>query len=125
MTAPDDAGAAAPTRYPGDPGGQAETAEALLVRVAKLERQLAAAQRNGVRAAEQLHAALLADVRAAERRARKAEKQAAAAESRASAAQRRAKQAQAELAGLRSSTTWKAGRVLVAVPGRVKRWGRS
>ncbi len=83
----------------------------------KLENELAAARRFGARATKQLHAAMLADVRAAEERAEDAVR-------RARRAEQRARRAEDELARLRSSTTWRAGRVLVAVPARLARRGR-
>jgi len=57
-------------------------------------------------------------VRRAERRARDSEKRARQAERRADAAER-------ELVAVRASATWKAGRVVVGVPARIKSWRKS
>jgi hypothetical protein len=84
----------------------------------RLDTDLKHNRKYGVRASRQLHKVMLADVRRAERRARQAEKRAAEAEKRAEAAE-------AELAAVRSSSTWKAGRVIVGVPARIKRLGKS
>jgi hypothetical protein len=78
-----------------------------------------------------MHRAVLADLTVAEKKAKRAErrlaealKRATEAENRARAATARAERAEAELADIRSSSTWKAGRALVAVPARIKRLGR-
>jgi hypothetical protein len=96
-----------------NPAAHAEVKEIVL----GLDTQLQNARRYGVRTTRRLHKAMLQamlqDVRRAERRARAAEK-------RARQAERRAAAAEAELAAVRSSSTWKAGRVLVAVPARIK-----
>ncbi|CAN5609122.1 hypothetical protein BH11ACT8_BH11ACT8_30500 [soil metagenome] len=113
-------------------GADASTfTEGHLQRVKRLERQLGNARKWGLRATKDLHASMIKDVKQAEQQARKAEQQARKAERRATeaekrlaTAQRRAKQAEAELARIKGSTTWKAGRVVVAVPARIKRWGR-
>lgn len=91
----------------------------------RLERELRVARRWGAKATRQMHQSLLADLRKAEQRARRAEKRADEAEARARAATQRAKHAESELASIRSSATWKAGRAVVALPARVKRLGRS
>ncbi|MDN4162578.1 hypothetical protein [Nocardioides abyssi] len=87
----------------------------------RLETELRAARRFGARATRQMHAAVAADLEAAERRARRAERRAAEAEARAARAERRARRLERELAEVRSSTTWRAGRAVVAVPARLKR----
>jgi hypothetical protein len=84
----------------------------------RLDTELKNARRFGVKTTRQLHKAMLEDVRRAERRARAAEK-------RARQAERRAEAAEAELAAVRSSSTWKAGRAVVAVPARIKNWRKS
>ena len=84
----------------------------------RLERELRVARRWGARATRQMHQTLAADLKKAQQRAKRAEQKAAEAEQRAQAAE-------AELASIRSSTTWKAGRAVVALPSRVRRLGRS
>jgi hypothetical protein len=84
----------------------------------RLDTELRNARKYGARTTRQLHKAMGEDVRRAERRAREAEKRAAAAERRAEAAER-------ELAAVRSSSTWRAGRAVVAVPARIKNWRKS
>ncbi|WP_232680597.1 hypothetical protein [Nocardioides sp. R-C-SC26] len=95
--------------------------EGHFVRVQRLERQLNVMRKWSLKGTKQLHQAMIKDVRDAERRARQAEKRATAAEKKLKAAERRAKHAEAELAAIRSSTTWKAGRAITAVPGKLKR----
>lgn len=99
--------------------------------VAKLERELAFARRNGGKAVREMHSTMVKELRAAERELRKARSRAdklkvrlEEARAEASAATRRAKRAEQELAQIKSSTTWKAGRALVALPARVRRLGR-
>lgn len=99
-------------------------AESHLVTVKRLERELASARKWSVRSTRQLHATMLKDVKDAERRARQAERRAVAAEERLAKAQKRARAAEAEVAAVRESSTWKAGRAVVAVPARLKRLGR-
>lgn len=101
----------------------ASYAEDHLVRIKRLERELASARKWSMKSTRQLHAAMLKDVRAAERRARQAERRAVAAEERLARAHQRVRAAEAEAAAVRESATWRAGRVLVAVPARLKRWG--
>lgn len=98
----------------------------------RLERELRAARRWGAKSTRQMHRAVLADLTVAEKQAKRAEKRLAEAvkratdaESRARAATVRAERAEAELAELRTSPTWKAGRAVVAVPARIKRLRRS
>jgi hypothetical protein len=79
----------------------------------RLDTELKNARRFGVKTTRQLHRTMLEDVRRAESRARAAEK-------RARQAERRAEAAEAELAAVRSSSTWRAGRLVVAVPARIK-----
>lgn len=93
-------------------------------RVKLLELQLADNRRWSRKVTRDLHRTLLADVRAAEQRADAAEKRAAQAERRLAAARRRARQARAEVATIKDSSTWKVGRVVVAVPARLMRRGR-
>jgi chromosome segregation ATPase len=99
--------------------------------VAKLERELAFARRNGALAVKQMHQVLVKDLRATERELRRARTRAAKlkqrldeAKAEAAAANRRAQQAERELAEVRASTTWRAGRAVVAVPARLRRLGR-
>jgi len=89
-----------------------------------LERELRVARRHGAKAIQQMHAALVADVRQAERRAEKAERQAAEATRRARQAERRARRAEAQLVEIRSSRTWRTGRAVLAAPMRLARRGR-
>lgn len=98
----------------------------------RLETELTLERRFGAQATRDLHRAMLADVRAARSRARRAVARAEKAESelkqakaRARKAERRAAQAEEELAGLRASSTWKAGRAVVAVPSLLRRRRRS
>jgi predicted nucleic acid-binding Zn-ribbon protein len=85
--------------------------------VAKLERELAFARRNGALAVKQMHAMLAKELRQKERELEKAR-------ARAQKLKKRADQAEQELAAIKSSATWKAGRAVVAVPSRVRRLGR-
>lgn len=89
--------------------------------IKRLETELKAARRFGAKAAKQMHAAVAADLERAERRARRAEQRAADAEARAARAERRARRRERELAEVRSSATWRAGRAVVAVPARIKK----
>ena len=84
----------------------------------RLDTELKNARKYGVKTSRQLHKVMIEDVRSAEKRARQAEKQATEAEQRAERAER-------ELAAIRSSSTWRAGRLIVAVPARIKRLGKS
>ncbi len=81
----------------------------------RLDTELRNARKYGAKTARQLHRTMGEDLRRAERRARDAEKRAAVAERRAEAAER-------ELAAIRRSSTWRAGRAVVAVPARIKSW---
>ncbi|GGO76842.1 hypothetical protein [Nocardioides deserti] len=92
--------------------------------IKRLEIELRAARKHGARATKQMHAAVAADLEAAERRARRAERRAADAEARATRAERRARRLERELAEVRSSATWRAGRAVVALPAKVKRLTR-
>ncbi|MBC9734862.1 hypothetical protein [Nocardioides marmotae] len=87
----------------------------------RLETELKAARRFGAKATKQMHTAVAADLDRALRRARRAEQRAADAEARATRAERRVRRLERELAEVRSSATWRAGRAVVAVPGRLKR----
>jgi hypothetical protein len=96
--------------------------------VAKLERELAFARRNGAMAARQMHALLVKELRTTERqlrqariRAAKLRRRAESATAEAAAAKRRAQKAEKELAAIKASPTWKAGRAVVAVPARIRR----
>ncbi|MDQ3484919.1 MAG: hypothetical protein M3445_05850 [Actinomycetota bacterium] len=99
-------------------------ADSTHVGLKRLERELRVARRHGAKAIKQMHAALVADVRRAERRAEKAETEAAEAIRRARQAERRARRAEAELVEIRSSRTWKTGRAVLAAPARIRRLGR-
>ncbi len=57
----------------------------------------------------------------ARRRADKLKQRLDQAEAETATARRRARAAEAELAALRSSATWRAGRAVVAVPARIAR----
>lgn len=99
--------------------------------VAKLERELAFARRNGALAVKQMHALLTKELKATERELRQArnrndklKQRLDAAKAEAAAATRRAQRTEQELAAVRSSATWKAGRAVVAVPARIRRLGR-
>jgi predicted nucleic acid-binding Zn-ribbon protein len=99
--------------------------------VAKLERELAFARRNGGLAVKQMHALLAKELRTAERelgqarkRADKLKERLERAKAETATARRRAEVAERELAAVKASTTWKAGRAVVAVPARIRRLGR-
>ncbi|HET9421565.1 MAG TPA: hypothetical protein VFO49_10535 [Nocardioides sp.] len=83
--------------------------------IGRLDRDLNDARRHGERASRQIHKVMVQDLRAAERRAREAEK-------RARQAERRADRAERELAAVRESSTFRAGRAVLAVPVRIKKW---
>ena len=85
--------------------------------VAKLERELAFARRNGGLAVRQMHALLVKELRRTERELKRAR-------ARAKKLKLRAEKAERELAEIKASTTWKAGRAVVAVPARIRRLGR-
>lgn len=87
----------------------------------RLEQELRVSRRWGRRAVKEMHAAMLKDLRAAEGRARRAERRTEEARKRAKRAEQRATRAERELAELRQSATWRAGRALLAVPSRIKR----
>ena len=89
--------------------------------LARLEVELRLARQFGARAAREMHGVVLADLAAAERRARQAERRAAVAEQRAKRARRRARRAERELALIRRSTTWRVGRVVIAGPAHLRR----
>lgn len=113
---------------PTDAAEPAETssyAESPMLRIKRLERELASARKWSHKSTRQLHAGMLEDLKSAERRARQAERRAVAAEERLGRVQKRARVAEAEVAAVRESTTWKAGRAVVAVPVRIQRWRRS
>jgi chromosome segregation ATPase len=114
-----------------EPATSTETSTDYELGVAKLERELAFARRNGALAVKQMHQLLAKELRTTERELRKARTRAAKlkqradeAEAEAAAATRRARQAERELAAVRASATWKAGRAAVAVPARIRRLGR-
>lgn len=86
--------------------------------ISSLDRELTNVRKYGAKAARQMHQRMLGDLRRAELRARAAEKRARRAERRADAAER-------QLAAVRASGTWKAGRLVVAVPVRIKNWRKS
>lgn len=90
----------------------------------RLEKMLAAERTHSVKATRQLHRAMGRDLKDAEMRASRAEQKAARLEKQLKAARTRARQAEQELETLKASTTWKAGRAVIAVPARIKRWGR-
>jgi predicted nucleic acid-binding Zn-ribbon protein len=92
--------------------------------VAKLERELAFARRNGALAVKQMHAMLAKELRKAERELEKANARNAKLRQRADDAKQRARMAEDELARIKESSTWKAGRAVVAVPARIRRLGR-
>ena len=55
---------------------------------------------------------------------RQKERELEKARARAQKLKQRAEQAEQELAAIKSSATWKAGRAVVAVPSRIRRLGR-
>ena len=91
--------------------------------VAKLERELAFARRNGALAVKQMHAMLSKELRKAERELEKSRARAAKLRQRADDAKHRARMAEDELAAVKASTTWKAGRAVVSVPAKIRRLG--
>jgi len=86
--------------------------------IGRLDRDLNDVRRHGERASRQLHKVMSQDLRQAERRTREAEK-------RARRAERRADRAERELAAVRGSSTYRAGRAVMAVPVRIKKWRKS
>ena len=86
--------------------------------IGRLDRDLNDARKHGERTARQLHKTMLREIRDVERRARDAEQ-------RAQRAERRAARAERELAAVRSSSTWRAGRAVLAVPVRIRKLRRS
>lgn len=91
--------------------------------VAKLERELAFARRNGALAVKQMHALLSKELRQTQRELEKATARAAKQRQRADDAKRRARLAEDELAAVKESATWKAGRAVVGLPSRIRRLG--
>ena len=86
--------------------------------IGRLDRDLNDARQHGERASRQIHKVMVQDLRQAERRAREAEK-------RAGRAERRAERAEQALAAVRGSSTYRAGRAVMAVPVRIKKWRKS
>jgi len=113
-----------PERPTLDTARAADFEESPLVKVTRLERTLADERRFAIKSTRQLHRALVRDLTTAQDKAAAAEARAQEAEKLLAAARKRARRAEAELAEIRSSATWKAGRVVLAVPGRLKRRGR-
>ena len=99
----------------------ADFEESPQLKIKRLERTLTDERKFAVKSTRQLHRVLSRDLREAEKKAEAAEKRAAAAERRAANARTRAERAEAEVETLRASTTWKAGRAVVAVPAKIKR----
>ena len=99
----------------------ADFEESPQLKITRLERTLADERKFSVKATRELHRTLAREVREAEKAARQAERRATRAEQRAADAERRAHAAEAELEAVRSSTTWRAGRAVVAAPARIKR----
>ncbi len=82
--------------------------------IGRLDRDLNDARQHGERASRQIHKVMVQDLRRAERR-----------EERARRAERRAERAERELAAVRGSSTYRAGRAVLAVPVRIKKWRKS
>ncbi len=99
----------------------ADFEESPQLKIKRLERTLADERKFAVRSTRQLHRVLTRDLREAEKRAAAAERRADAAEKRAASARARAERAEAEVARMRQSATWRAGRAVVAVPSRIRR----
>jgi hypothetical protein len=89
--------------------------------VRKLEAELDRTRRHAGQLGKSIHRAMARDLRAAVRRAEAAERAARRAEAAVSKARRRAERAEQELTELRASTTWRAGRAIVAAPAAAKR----
>ncbi len=87
----------------------------------RLEGELSRVHGHGIRLGRSLYAAMNRDLQEAMSRAERAERRAARAEKRAVRSEKRAVRSEAELAQIRASTTWKAGRALVALPAAVRR----
>jgi len=85
--------------------------------VRMLETQLDLASRWGRRSLEELHQLMLADLVAAQQRARRAER-------RLVKARRRARRAEGELARLRASRAHRAAHLASSVTGRLRRLAR-
>ena len=98
----------------------ADFEESPQLKIKRLERTLADERKFAVRSTRQLHKVLSRDLKAAEKAAADAERRAGAAEKRAANARARAERAEAEVEAMRTSTTWKAGRAVVAVPARLR-----
>lgn len=98
----------------------ADFEESPQLKIKRLERTLADERKFAVKSTRQLHRVLTRDLRAAEKKAAAAERRAEAAEERARTIRARAERAEAELAAVRASATWKAGRAVVALPARIK-----
>jgi len=94
----------------------ADFEESPQLKIKRLERTLADERKFAVKSTRQLHKVLTRDLKAAERAAADAERRAVAAEKQATRARGRAERAEAEVEAMRHSTTWKAGRAVVAVP---------
>ncbi|MCW2812562.1 MAG: hypothetical protein JWN84_17 [Nocardioides sp.] len=99
----------------------ADFEESPQLKIKRLERTLADERKFAVKSTRQLHRVLSRDLREAEQRAAAAERRAEAAEARLAKVRGRVERAEAELATVRQSTTWKAGRAVVAVPALIKR----
>ena len=96
--------------------------------IARLESELKALRLNALRATKELHSVMLGDleasalqVRNADRRAAEAKHVAQKAETQAAQAMNRADAAERHLSDTRASTTWKAGRFVVAFPALIRR----
>lgn len=87
--------------------------ESPLVVIRRLERTLSDHRKHSRKVTRQLHNRLSKQLREADKRAEVAERKLAR-------VRKRAKAAEAELALVKQSTTWRAGRAVVAVPARLR-----
>jgi len=101
-----------------------EHGKARMMVIRRLEKLLVDERNFSVRATRQLHRAMNKDLKAARRRTAESEEQVRRLRKELRAARARARRAEAELEALKNSRTWKAGRALTAVPGKLKNLGR-
>jgi len=95
----------------------------------KLQSELDLVRRYSLRASKEIHGLMKADVEAALALAASLEKKVIEADSRARDlerqlrnAEQRASAAEGRLEQIRNSSTWRAGRVVVAVPAKIRRF---
>lgn len=99
--------------------------------IERLQAELARTRRNSARATREIHGVVVRDLEAslarlesANRRVAEVQAEIQALQVRVDEAEARAKHAERQQAALRASATWKAGRLVVAIPARIRRLGR-